>query len=432
MLVDRAANRSASQLRSFIMTLIGCSATCTLRRLKQAALAIVWVAASARAANATAFAYIPNGNDDTISVIDTSTNTVRATIPASRPFGVAVNGTGTRVFVTAAGSVLVIDTAENAVIAAIPTASYGGGGIVLDDSGTRAYVGNGGDPGVVSVIDTGTNTIVGTLTAGRQPGGIAISGDGTQLYLGNTFDDIEQHHCFAFRDMCPLTVSVLDIASNTVTATIANVGANLHQIVVTPDGTRAYVTTKTQREMDQVGLAVIDTATNTVIAKIPIQGGTFAVAVNNTGSAVYAVGATDVFVVDAASNEVVATIPVGGGAHSGIAVTPSGTRVYVTNLGFNSAEPGTVSAIDTETNSVVATITVGRGPFPFGNFIGPEIAPTPTITATPTPTPTGGAAPATGGGSCSLGSQNTEGGCALALVFPPVVLLWLGRWLHRR
>ncbi|MGB8897904.1 MAG: hypothetical protein WCC90_01010 [Methylocella sp.] len=42
---------------------------------------------------------------------------------------------------------------------------------------------------------------------------------------------------------------------------------------------------------------------------------------------------------------------------SGIAVTPDGTQVYVTN-----SSGGTVSVIDTSTNTVAATIPVGVGP----------------------------------------------------------------------
>uniref|UniRef100_UPI000A96E89D YncE family protein n=1 Tax=Rhodococcus marinonascens TaxID=38311 RepID=UPI000A96E89D len=41
----------------------------------------------------------------------------------------------------------------------------------------------------------------------------------------------------------------------------------------------------------------------------------------------------------------------------GVAVTPDGTRAYVTNVG-----DGTVSVIDTATNTVVETVPVGAAP----------------------------------------------------------------------
>ena len=64
-----------------------------------------------------------------------------------------------------------------------------------------------------------------------------------------------------------------------------------------------------------------------------------------------------VSVIDTASNTVVATIPVGVNP-VGVAITPDGTRAYVTNEGSN-----TVSVIDIATNTVVATISVGASSF---------------------------------------------------------------------
>ena len=61
-------------------------------------------------------------------------------------------------------------------------------------------------------------------------------------------------------------------------------------------------------------------------------------------------------VIDAATNSVTATIPVGD-QPLGVAVTPDGTRAYVTNT-FSD----TVSVIDTATNTVTATIAVGDTP----------------------------------------------------------------------
>jgi YVTN family beta-propeller protein len=66
------------------------------------------------------FAYIANSGSDSVSVIDTATNTVVGPpIPVgSTPIGVAVNPAGTRVYVANSGSnsVSVIDTATNTVI----------------------------------------------------------------------------------------------------------------------------------------------------------------------------------------------------------------------------------------------------------------------------------------------------------------------------
>ena len=67
-------------------------------------------------------AYVTNDGSGDVSVIDTATNTVTATIPAgSEPFGVAVTPDGCKVYVAngASNNVSVIATATNRVTAAI-------------------------------------------------------------------------------------------------------------------------------------------------------------------------------------------------------------------------------------------------------------------------------------------------------------------------
>ena len=65
-----------------------------------------------------------------------------------------------------------------------------------------------------------------------------------------------------------------------------------------------------------------------------------------------------VSVINTATNTVVATIPIGAGTQpTGVVVTPDGTRVYVTN-----ALDNTVSVINTATNTVITTLPVGLFP----------------------------------------------------------------------
>ncbi len=79
------------------------------------------------------FAYIPNSSSNNVSVIDTATNTVTATVTVGAfPVGVAVNPAGPRVYVANGDSanVSVIDTETNTV-----TATVDGGGSALWGSG---------------------------------------------------------------------------------------------------------------------------------------------------------------------------------------------------------------------------------------------------------------------------------------------------------
>jgi len=74
-------------------------------------------------------------------------------------------------------------------------------------------------------------------------------------------------------------LSVVDTATNSVVADIA-VGVGASVVALTPDGTRAYVTVQ---PADTV--SVIGTATNTVTATIPLPGGRTAWPSPRTGHA---------------------------------------------------------------------------------------------------------------------------------------------------
>ena len=109
-------------------------------------------------------------------------------------------------------------------------------------------------------------------------------------------------------------------------------------------------------------VSVVDIATNTIVATVPVGTFPFGVAVNSTGTRVcVARGGGDPVVIDTTTNTVT-TIP--AGSATGVAINPAGTRVYVAN-----AESHTLSVVDTATNTVVATISGFARPIAFGIFI---------------------------------------------------------------
>ena len=291
-------------------------------------------------------AYVPNSGSNTVSVIDTATDTVATTIPplGCSPQGVAITPDGARAYLTfsCTDAVLVIDTTTNSEFASIPVGANPDW-ITITPDGTRAYVSNFN--GGVSVIDIATNTVIATIPVGLSPEGIAITPDGTRAYV-----DVSESS----------TVSVIDLATNTVTSNIP-VGGAPFGIALTPDGTRAYVA-----NLDDV--AVIDTASNMIVDTISVVA-PVAVAITPDGSRAYVTEAchfssicpvgNGVVVIDTATNIVVATIPAGvDDTHFGIAITPDGLRAYVTDA-YSSA----VSVIDTTANSAISTIPVGLYPW---------------------------------------------------------------------
>lgn len=130
-----------------------------------------WVTAPAQTA------YVTNIFTNTVSVINTETNTEVTTIPVgSSPIAVAAAPNGTRVYVANqnSGNVSVINTATNTVIATVPV-GIGPSGVAITPDSTRAYVTNQAS-GNVSVINTATNTVTATIpTSGSCPFGIVIT-----------------------------------------------------------------------------------------------------------------------------------------------------------------------------------------------------------------------------------------------------------------
>ena len=283
------------------------------------------------------FAYVTNNSSNTVSVIDTATNGVIATISVSPvPRGVAITPDGAFVYVTHIGfpfGVSVIDTATNTVSTTVPL-DLGAESIAITPDGAFAYVTKSSDK--VSVIDTATNTVISTIVVGLTPWRIAITPDGALAYVTNLNSN---------------NVSVIDTATNSVIATIG-VGTNPRGVAITPDGAFVYVTNNSSNN-----ISVIDPATNTVVATVAL-GFPLAIAIAPDGALAYITRNTQLSVFDTSTNAVTASFATGGAGANDVAITPDGAFVYVANTSTN-----TVSVINTATNSVTATISVGTTPW---------------------------------------------------------------------
>ena len=339
-----------------------------------AALIAVWV--SSQTANAQVRAYVANFGSDSVSVIDTSSNAVVATVTVGdQPQGVAITPDGQSAYVAmCGGDVWVLDTSTNkvatkVVVGGCPT------GVAITPDGKHAYV-TKDNANAVAVLDTSSNTVVATVAVGPAPGGVAITPDGKHAYVTNVGTGSG-------------TVSVIDTSSNTVTATVNLGNAGPVGVVITPDGTRAYV------KNGLPSVLVVNTSSNTVVATVALTGGNDAspvgVAISPDGTRVYVTrfSSNSVAVIDTSSNSVVATIGVGG-FPDGVAVTPDGTRVYVTSSpNATGAGNGATSVIDASSNTVIANVGVGSTPF------GIAIMPASSTPAAPPAVPSGGAVPGT-------------------------------------
>jgi YVTN family beta-propeller protein len=136
------------------------------------------------------FAYVSNGASNTVSVLDLVYLRQDRTLQVgTQPTGMAVNPKRNEVYVvntgttSGTGSVSVIDTDANRVVATIPVhrLPYF---IDVDAAGARAYVANSGSNSV-SVIDLDRRREIGVVGTGEQPGLARISADMRTLVVTN-------------------------------------------------------------------------------------------------------------------------------------------------------------------------------------------------------------------------------------------------------
>ncbi|WP_431234657.1 beta-propeller fold lactonase family protein [Mycolicibacterium psychrotolerans] len=275
------------------------------------------------------------------------------------PLGIAVSPDGTRAVVSNSGdgTVSLINTSTNKVLATIGVGSTPAG-VVFDPSGSRFYVVNA--TGAVTAVSLPANTVGAPVAVGVDPLLAAIGPAGTpaagKLYVTN----------FGLNGTGN-TVSVLNTATNQVTATITLPAPAVgpQGVAMSPDGTRVWVGSTQGKTV-----SVIDTATNTVIKTLPLSTEPGFIAFSPDGHLAYIAdfAANTVSVINTANYTTAATIPVGQ-YPTGMALSPDGSVAFVTNQMDN-----TVSVINTATKTVIKTVTVGNTPVnvavsPDGHYI---------------------------------------------------------------
>ena len=129
-------------------------------------------------------------------------------------------------------------------------------------------------------------------------------------------------------------LSVVDTSAQRLLQTI-DVGSISHHMATSADGRFLYVAAKE--------LLQIDTATNTIVGAIELSEAPFDLQVAPDGRTLYVLNmGRTLSVVDLQSHTEVAVIPVGRSMMGHVAVSPDGSRLYVTDDRDN-----TLSVIDT-------------------------------------------------------------------------------------
>lgn len=250
---------------------------------------------------------------------------------------------------TEADPVPMARAAEPGILPSVPTPSLGGtiavgatpSYVAVSPNGELAYIANG-DAKTISVVDTSTMRVTKTIpvTAG-PPRFLAFAPDGRRAYV-SIFNDAR-----SIRALC-----VLDTATNKIVATIP-MRTRPFLAAVSPDGRWLYVPNH-----DSGAVSVIDTATDRVTNEIKVKANPHWVEFSPDGGRAYTANHESnlISVIDTSTQKVLAEVPVQASPHS-VAVHPTRPLVAEANYDANS-----VSMIDTTGNKVIATVPVGKNP----------------------------------------------------------------------
>jgi YVTN family beta-propeller protein len=126
------------------------------------------------------------------------------------------------------------------------------------DAGMKSLAGRGALIGALCIFDAVSHAVVGSLDVAPGPLGVAAMPDGKQVYVTSPGAILNNNGFFGN------TVSVINTPSNSLDGTI-NVGTGPIGVAFTPDGKSAYVGNNNDNTV-----SVINTAANTVVSAISL------------------------------------------------------------------------------------------------------------------------------------------------------------------
>jgi YVTN family beta-propeller protein len=227
---------------------------------------------------------------------------------------------------------------------------------VFSPDGKTAYV-SGAVSESVTVVEVSNGYVLATLPVGYQISWMAITPDGRTLFA-QSYDYAYVSH-----------IVEIDTVTNTLLRAV-EFAAVLSPMVVSPDGKKLYVDSTFS---SKPGLLVLDTVFLTVQANIPV-GPANGLAISPDGRFVYVanLGLSDpyspnVAVVDTATGTVTANIPIDIKLNPGeVGISPDGSTLWVSEFPlYNNVAP-VIVVISTATNQVEDQFTLPgkrvRGP----------------------------------------------------------------------
>lgn len=255
--------------------------------------------------------------------------------------GVAVTNNRAYVVNGDDGTVSVVDTINRVKITDVAVGDLPQGVVVTPD-GKKVYVSNMGSNSI-SVIDTASNTVTSTIDLeDRSPQLMAISPNGRTLYVTTAVVDPEDENL-----VLSSQITKISTTTNRVTGSVRNVGLVPYAIAVSPNGSKIYVISEIESEGDyQSGVFVFSSYSGTArqIAGVGTQPESLIVSPDSTKLYVGDWDTGTISVVDTRNYQVIDSFTTAPETVDELAVNKDGTLLMVLN-----ADTHAVDVYDTRT-----------------------------------------------------------------------------------
>jgi YVTN family beta-propeller protein len=226
------------------------------------------------------------------------------------------------------------------------------GSIVINPSGTTAYVTNNG--GGVSVIDLMTRTVTDTVDDDAIPTNIAMAPDASAVYVANASPNGPD-------------LTIIDTSDNSATSQdLAVPGA--YGVAVNADGTGVYVSAFSKTDTNVYYYETSDWSEPAAVIQTNSRNKELALSLDGSQLWVAGNSVNQIHVIDTESNTLTTSIPVGNKPER-ITFAPNGATAWITNIGATAKTPN-ISIINTTTLTV--TKTINGGPLPFDVAFTPD------------------------------------------------------------
>ncbi len=309
------------------------------------------------------FAYVANSAGNTVTVLDLvylrPDRTLRV---GENPIAVVASPKRAEAYVLnrqpgGSGSVSVIDTAANQVVATIPV-RRDPAALSIDPTGHRAYIANQGS-GTISVLDLDIRRQVATYAAGPRPGSALIAPDGRTLVV--THADTGNVSLFsaaapdsagaaltprASFDGCPGATSPVILPDSSKTF-VACPGSNQVFAISLSAAPATWAARQDASLLTDHPLALLDVGQNPTNLTLKPDGGEIFVS-NNTSGSISEISTT--------TNEVGNTFPIGDRPAQGV-ISADNSALWVANEGTDS-----ISLYSIDDGKLLSSLHTGPGP----------------------------------------------------------------------